>query len=447
MPGVDMDIRAKISEAASNPERLEALYQTARQAGQAALFRAAMLACYAAAPDNLLYAAWFHRLQNAADDGTAPRWGVNWTAAIPLSLLTGLITWALSDAERLVVMGDVPLLFLLWSPIATMSALAYLTLTARKGHGRALALGLGLAATAAYAALITPHLGVSWVADQYRVLVLIHLPLLCWIALGIATLGIKSGTADRFAFLIKSIEVIITAGLYLIAGMVLGGITLGMFDALGIELPSLWLRMIAAGGAGLLPVLALATAYDPTRSPAAQDFDTGLSQLIATMMRLLLPLTLAVLAVYIFVIPFNFLAPYRSRDLLIVYNLMLFAILGLLIGATPVGTAALSPQLQRWLRTGIIAVAVLAALVSLYALSATVTRTLQGSLTPNRLTIIGWNTINIGILAWLIDQQRRADRRAWVEALQKTFSMATTAYLVWTLFLLIGMPLLMTLLN
>jgi hypothetical protein len=439
-----MDMRAEIRAAASDPAKLEQLYQTARQAGQADLFRAAMLACYAAAPDNLLYAAWFHRLK---EDESAPRRGVNWTAAIPLSILTGLITWALSDAERLVVMGDVPLLFLLWSLIATMSALAFLTLTSRKDYRRALALGLGLAATAAYAALITPRLGATWLADQYRVLALIHIPLLCWIALGIATLGVKSGTADRFAFLIKSIEVIITAGLYLIAGMALGGITLGMFDALGIELPPLWLRMIAAGGAGLLPVLALATAYDPTRSPAAQDFDTGLSKLIATMMRLLLPLTLAVLVVYIFVIPFNFLAPYRSREVLIVYNLMLFAILGLLIGATPIQTADLSPGLQRWLRTGIIAVAILATLVSLYALSATVTRTLQGSLTPNRLTIIGWNTINIGILAWLVYRQRKADRRAWVEALQRTFSLATNAYLAWTLFLLIGMPLLMMLLH
>ena len=167
-----------------------------------------------------------------------------------------------------------------------------------------------------------------------------------------------------------------------------------------------------------------------------------MSKFVATMMRLLLPLTLGVLVIYISVIPFNFLAPYRSRDVLIVYNLMLLAIVGLLLGATPIRGDVLSPGLQKWLRTGIIVVAILAVLVSIYALSATVFRTLEGILTPNRLTIIGWNSINIGILAWLIYRQFKDDRGKWVESLQSVFSLATNAYLVWGWFLLLAVPLL-----
>ncbi len=60
------------------------------------------------------------------------------------------------------------------------------------------------------------------------------------------------------------------------------------FAALGIELPELVLRLIAAGGVGLLPVLAVATTYDPRVRPAEQDFDQGLSRFVATLMRLLL---------------------------------------------------------------------------------------------------------------------------------------------------------------
>jgi hypothetical protein len=65
------------------------------------------------------------------------------------------------------------------------------------------------------------------------------------------------------------------------------------------------------------------------------------------------------------VIPFNFLEPYKNRDVLIVYNLMLFGIMRLLLGATPIRGDDLSPQLQKWLRMGIIAVAILAEVVSL----------------------------------------------------------------------------------
>jgi len=437
-----MDIDAEIRLAASSPQKLEQLYQTSRKKGRVEVFRSALLTCYETAPDNLLYEAWFHRLQQVADAPVEPRRGVNWIAAIPLSVLTGLIFWALSDVERLIVLDQIPQLLLWWSPIATISGLLFLAVTSGRDYGRALVLGLGLLAAVAYAILLAPILKPPWKADQYVVLAAIHIPLLCWLALGISVLGFESSTEDRFAFLIKSIEVMITAGLYLIAGMIFGGITVGMFAALNIALPDIWLRLIAAGGAGLLPALAVATVYDPSLPPSEQDFDQGLSKFVATMMRLLLPLTLGILVIYIFVIPFNFLAPFGNRDVLIVYNVMLFAILGLLLGATPIRGDALPVGLQQWLRIGIIAVAILAELVSIYALSATVFRTLKGNLTPNRLTVIGWNSINIGILAWLIYKQFADGRERWGESLHSVFSLATNAYLAWGLFLLVAVPLL-----
>jgi hypothetical protein len=437
-----MDFEDEIRTAESDPHQLEQLYREARQNGQADVFQSALLACYQTAPDNLLYAAWFYRFQQMTDDQAKQGRQVNWILAVPLSILTGLIFWAISDFNHLLVLDKIPQFLLWWSPIATMSALVFLALTSRKYGGRALALGTGLLAATAYAILLAPGLDPVWKADQYIVLAAIHIPLLCWIALGISVLGFNSTTENRFAFLIKSIEVMITAGLYLIAGMAFGGITVGMFAALSITLPDIWLRLIAAGGFGLLPVLAVVTIYDPSLPPSEQNFEQGLSKFIATMMRLLLPLTLGVLVIYIFVIPFNFMAPYQNRDVLIVYNLMLFAILGLLLGATPIVKNDLSTRLQQWLRTGIIIVAILVELISLYALSATVFRTVQGGLTLNRLTIIGWNTINIGILGWLIYKQFKDGQQKWIESLQSVFSLATNPYMVWGLFLLVAVPLL-----
>ncbi|HBY06426.1 MAG TPA: hypothetical protein DEH22_01025, partial [Chloroflexi bacterium] len=352
----------------------------------------------------------------------------------------GLIFWALSDFQNTTILDHLPHLFLWWSPVATMSALIFMVMTARKNIVRGVALGLGLLATSAYVILLAPSLGAPTKVNYYLDLAAIHIPLLCWLALGISVLGFKSTTENRFAFLIKSIEVMITAGLYLIAGVAFGGITVGMFSALNITLSDLWLRLIIAGGFGLLPVLAIASVYDPTVAPGEQDFNQGLSKFIATMMRLLLPLTLGVLVIYIFVIPFNFMEPFKNRDVLIVYNLMLFAIMGLLLGATPIRVGDLSPQLQKWLRYGIIVVAILAELISLYALSATVFRTIDGGITINRLTILGWNTINIAILLWLLIKQFKTDRQKWVEALQAVFALATNAYLIWALFLVLLIP-------
>ncbi|MDP3185111.1 MAG: hypothetical protein Q8M58_07565, partial [Anaerolineales bacterium] len=252
----------------------------------------------------------------------------------------------------------------------------------------------------------------------------------------------RSTPDERFAFLIKSIEVMITAGLYLIAGVAFGGITMGMFTALSVILPDVITRLLVAGGFGLIPVIAVASVYDPLVSPISQDFSQGLSKFIATMMRLLLPMTLVILVIYLFVIPFNFMEPFVNRDVLIVYNLMLFAIMGLLIGATPICPEDVSAKVQNALRNGILAVAILAVLVSLYALSAVVYRSVDGGITINRLTIIGWNSINIAILILLIVKQFKSGRQAWVESLRSAFSIGTNAYMFWAIFLTIAVPLL-----
>lgn len=432
-----MELIPEIESARGDPERLEQIYQIAKKEGQTDQFQLAIDAYYKEEPENPLFAAWFYRLQQLP---TEKKTSINWKLAIPISILTGFIFWSLSDFENQIYLNHLPYLFLWWSPIAAMSALVFLSFTAKKNQVRAILLGLGLVALTGYAMLVAPGLDVPWKINHYLDLAAIHIPLLGWVALGISVLALKSGYKNRFAFLIKSIEVIITAGLYLIAGVALGAITVGMFAALSIEIPEIWLRLIIAGGVGLIPVLAVASVYDPTVDPAEQDFSQGLSRFIATMMRLLLPLTLFVLVIYIIVIPFYFLEPFNNRDVLIVYNLMLFAIMALLLGATPISGGDLSPQLQKWLRRGIITVAVLAALISLYALSATVFRTVEGGWTINRLTIIGWNIINILILIWLTIQQFRSGFGNWVASLHSAFSSASLAYMVWGLIVVLVIP-------
>jgi hypothetical protein len=93
---------------------------------------------------------------------------------------------------------------------------------------------------------------------------------------------------------------------------------------------------------------------------------------------------------------------------LIIYNGMLFAVVVLLVGATPVSLADISPRLARWLRLGIVIVAALALIVSLYALAAILYRTALDRLTPNRLAFIGWNVVNIGLLFLVLFFQARA---------------------------------------
>jgi hypothetical protein len=268
---------------------------------------------------------------------------------------------------------------------------------------------------------------------------MIHLPLLAVAAVAIKVLGSRRDLTDRFAFLLKAIEVCVVGGVYVVVGGIFAAITFGLFQAIGVELEVEIARLLIAAGGGAITVLAVATVYDPRFGPAAQRLEQGLGRIVPTMFRLLLPLALCVLVVYLFVIPFNFMVPFHSREVLIVYNAMLFGIVGLLLGATPLRTEGLHKTHHRLLRAGYVTVAALAVVVSVYALSATVFRTAQGGITINRLTVIGWNLINIGLLVLLI-VRAVCRREAWVPAVQSAFALGAAVYVAWTLFLVLATP-------
>nr|MBC7243935.1 hypothetical protein [Chloroflexota bacterium] len=428
---------AEIRAAQHDPHTLEMLYQKARRQNESTEFAGDIFACYQESPDNILYAAWYHRLQAESFALPAVHADTHWKLAVPLGIVAGLILWLLSD-PRLVFPDRTPFLAIAWAPIEACFVILFLTLAAGKSLARVWPILLGVLGFLLYASVFAwlPH------REQYKIIAMLHLPLLAWIGVGLHILGLRSKHADRFAFLAKAMEAFITMGVFAAAGGVFVIITYGLFEALGLRLSDAVMRLLAVGGGGAIPVMAVASVYNPQLGPTAQRFEQGLSKLISTLMRLLLPLTLLVLVIYLCVIPFNFMAPFRSRDILIVYNAMLFAILGLLIGATPVHESALTPEHERALRTGILALAILAVLISVYALSATIYRTLQGAITPNRLTVIGWNSINIGILVQLIYRQLKKGNEHWIHAMQFAIGTGAIAYIGWTIFLILALPVL-----
>ncbi len=444
-----MPYHATVLSLSDDPEELEKAYQAAVKAGEQNAFGKAIEEGYAAAPGNLLYAAWFHRLKQTA--AQAKGFAVAWAWAIPLAVLTGLVFWWLSDYSRFTIVMQartpggtarelMPTLALLAAPIAALSVLCYLTIVGRTRWYLSVLAGVVLLAAGAYVLVFYPRAGSRPFQEQYLTLMMAHLPLLSWAAVGAILVFGRGDPANRFAFLIKSLEVFILGGLFVIAGGLFTGITVGLFTALGVDFPPLVWRLFSAGGGGLIPVMAVATAYNPRVAPSEQEFSEGLSRTIAVLMRILLPLTLLVLVVYLAFIPFSFRAPFENRDVLIIYNGMLFAVVALLAGATPVTEAGASAQLGRWLRRGIVAVAALALLVSLYALSAIVYRTMLDRITPNRLAMVGWNVINIGLLLALLWSQLRADSERWVAGVYKAYSFGTVTYVAWTLAMIIVLP-------
>lgn len=418
-----------------DPRALEEMYQSALHQGEADSFAAAMVSRYQSAPDNPLYAAWYYRLQARSLDGETEDSHIAWRTALPLALLAGLLFALLADS-RLTLDDGAPYLLLFWSPIVAVLVSLFLLLENPAYRQRALpALG-GVVAASAYIFALS-----LWRAGEtYYILMLLHLPLLAWMGVGLGMVGWAASARERFAALIKTVEIGITGGVFGGGVAAFALITVGLFAALGFTMPEWAMQVLFAGGAGLVPVIAVAVAFQPKRRLLEQRFEQGLGRLVPILMRLLLPLTLLVLVVYLCFIPFNFMGPFRERELLIVYNVMLFAVMALLVGATPVRASDLPARYHNWLRMAILAVAGLSVVIGLYALAAVVYRTWLGGLTPNRLTVIGWNTINIGLLIALLYRQWRDGRPEWIDSLQRVASSALVIYGGWALFLVLAIP-------
>jgi hypothetical protein len=436
----------KFELALKDPKSLESLYQTARRENKAAEFEAEITRRYTSAPNDPLLAAWYYRFQSEA--GPAPQSRqIPWRLAIPFSLVLSLIYWLFSPGMNGPSKG-IPDFFLMWAPAAACLLIAFIAVASQKAtarlsspnqrslaaYRRPIAIILGVVVLTAYAFAMAPAS-----SETYHMLMVLHLPLLATLAVGLFLVGLADDQ-NSFAALHKGAEIVLTGGIIAGAAMAFVGITIGLFSAIGIDFPKPLLQWLFFGVPGLVPVIAVAITYDPKLLPLQQRFDQGFSKLIFTVARLFLPLTIIVGVIYIGSIPANFFKPFEQRDVLIIYNAMLFAVMALLAFATPLYESDVEERWRILLRRSITVIVIMAVVVSVYALSATVYRTTLGGMTANRMTVIGWNTLNIAILCVLLFRQFCPGRANWVAAAQRVFRLGMIGYAVWGLVVVLATP-------
>jgi hypothetical protein len=375
--------------------------------------------------------------------GSAPH--AAWPLAIVISIALGVVF-------RLTAWHSMGVAFLpgyVWGSAAGVAILLYLWLA--RGRLRAAGTDAGETtspepAQVAWAALVIAGFvtnALTFAPERLASLALlsaIHLPALTWLVMGVAVLGRVDDPLERFAAVVKSIEVLVTAAIYAGVVVIFAGVTVGLLTALQLKPPPQVIQATIAFLLGLIPVLAVASVYDPGLRPSAQRFGAGVTRVFFIAARLFLPLTLLVLLVVATVLPTRFGTLTESRWTLLVFNAMLFAVVLLIVGATPLRADDLAPRPGAWLRRGIAAVALAAAVISACALAAILSRTTHGGLTANRLTVIGWNVVNLVALLLLLLRQLRAGREGWVRALHAAFGEGLALYALWTAFVLVVLP-------
>ncbi|MEZ4702522.1 MAG: hypothetical protein R2834_19470 [Rhodothermales bacterium] len=428
-----------IEAASGDPARLEQLYRSAREAGREADFREALRHCAEASPGDVLFEAWAHRLDVPVVKKEAAGGDRRWLPLIGGSVALGVLSALLAGGQPPVpAPGEATTLFWVsWGPMMALGLLAYLAWVqrAKENVTRYAVAAVAVVVLALYVGLVlSPRTG------DVAELTAVHLPLLCWAIVGAALcFGYRDPERQAYGFLVKSVESVLTGGIFFGAGVLFIGLTVGIFKVLGIALPEEELVVVVAWGVGAIPLLAVGSAFDATRTPAAQDEQAGMARTLRILARLILPLALGVLVVYVlWFIPVYFLKAFEEREVLLVYNATIVAILVLL---TVVVSGPLDAGRGSLLRYGVLALGALTLILNAYALAAVAGRALDAGLTPNRLAVIGWNVTTLLILSTVGLRLWKHRLQPWLPVFRASMGMVAGLAAVWGVLLLLLLPL------
>tara|TARA_Y100001001_G_scaffold159688_1_gene181048 strand:+ start:226 stop:1164 length:939 start_codon:yes stop_codon:yes gene_type:complete len=279
--------------------------------------------------------------------------------------------------------------------------------------------------------------------DQAAVLMALHLPFVAWSVLGLSVTWNRADQSQQFfAFIVESMEALLAGGICLGAGVIFVGLIAGIFEVLGVQFPEALILTIVPFGLGLIPVLAVAAVYDPRRAPTQQE-PTGLARILRIMTWLLLPLALGVLAIYVFwFIPNYFWRAFDERDVLVIYNATIIAILALLAAAVSTTNASGFQTNARFLRPAILSLTTLGLSLNVYALAAIVSRFLQYGFTPNRHAVLGWNIVTLLMLALLLSRAWPAKDENWISVFRASMAQGVLLASAWAAWVVWGIPLL-----
>ena len=260
-------------------------------------------------------------------------------------------------------------------------------------------------------------------------LAFIHTPLFLWCLFGLSFVSFDYKNTDkRIEFIRFNGELLIMSGLILIAGGILAGITLGLFSAIKMDIQNFYLEYVVVFGSVASPIVS----YYLIRL-----YPNLTSKIAPVIARVFTPLVLITLAIYLISLIFSKSRILEDRDLLILFNVMLLAVMAIIVFSV----SELDKSKERNINILILfSLAVLAIVINSIALIAIITRLTNG-LTPNRTVVL---VSNILIFVNLILISKRLYQAYFksnqLDSIERTVAKYLTIYFVWTIIAIFVLP-------
>ena len=212
-------------------------------------------------------------------------------------------------------------------------------------------------------------------------LILLHMPIFSWLIFGLSYLGNDlKDPLKRLNFLRLNGDFIIVGGVIFLSGLLFSGITISLFEIIGIDIAENYFDYFGIWALSSLPVV---TVFVVTKIP---DLVKKVSSLIANIFT---PLVVLMLILYLPSMFFSEFDPFRDRDSLMTMNILNISVMALVVFSL----SSFKDLVSNFKINSVLALSVLTIIVNLVCLVAIVGRLFEMGFTPNRVTVLGANLL------------------------------------------------------
>jgi hypothetical protein len=259
----------------------------------------------------------------------------------------------------------------------------------------------------------------------------IHLPLLIWCMYGLIYINFDTkDKSKRIDYIKYNGDLAILGVIILIAGMILTGVTLGLFSAINIKIERFYMDYIVVWGLVSAPIVA---------TNIIRNYPFITNKIAPIIANIFSPLVMITLIVYLISISLAGKDPYNDRDFLLVFNIMLLGVMGIIVFS--ISETSINKK-QRFSEMTLFLLSIVTLLIDLIALSAILYRLGEYGFTPNRTAVLGSNFLIFGnLILIMIDLYKVHFKKVEISKVELTISKYLPIYTIWTIIVVFGFPL------
>jgi hypothetical protein len=235
----------------------------------------------------------------------------------------------------------------------------------------------------------------------------------------------------RLDFLRYNGDLVVMTTLILIAGGIMTGITIGLFQLIGFNIEKFYFENVAIFGLAAAPIVGT---YLTQTNPQLVG---KVSPVIA---KIFSPLVLVMLVIYLLAIVYSGKDPYHDREFLLIFNALLIGVMAIIFFSVAETSKLAKSQGEIWV---LFLLSVVTIIVNGIALSAILFRISEWGITPNRAAVLGGNIlILINLLLVTAQLFKVISKKAEITGVGKAIAIYLPVYIIWTITVTFIFPLL-----